>query len=282
MRIRLGGVPEHFNYMWQLPAARELMRRYGIVYQWADYPGGTGAMSTALAEDDLDMAIMLTEGAIAAISDGRPFRILFPFVMSPLQWGVFSSKTHPPPDDLPFGSARFAISRFHSGSHLMAKFLAQRHNAVLGNENFVLSHDLKGAREKLALGDADFFLWEKYMTRPLVRSGEFRQTDEVSAPWPSFVFVVNKNFDLLDTDTWKQAVYELTSDYLEAEKGSLISGICRQYDLTLEDAEEWLAEVRYYDNNNYWTDRLTAAVIIMHSKGMIANTPELHELIGDI
>jgi sulfonate transport system substrate-binding protein len=279
MKLRLGGVPEHFNYMWHLPAAREVMRSYGIYYEWTDFPGGTGAMSEALETDQIDMAIMLTEGAIAAVANGKDFQILFPFVMSPLLWGVFAknSRRSAIPDS--YANSRFAISRYQSGSHLMAMFLAQRENAVLNDTNFVLCQNLQGAREKLAAEEADFFLWEKYMTRPLVHSGEFLEVGEVSAPWPSFVFVCKRRSDLLEKETWKQAVYELTSDYLVESKAEILNGICNAFSLHRGDAEAWLEEVKYYDNNDYWQDRITAAVIIMHSKNMIQRQPVLNELL---
>lgn len=279
MRLRLGGVPEHFNFMWHLPVARELMRKYGVVYSWTDFPGGTGAMCSALEAKELDMAIMLTEGAISAISEGKEFKILFPFVMSPLFWGVFISAKRDRPLPLAFQNAKFAISRLQSGSHLMAKYLSQRDGSNLSQQNFVICNDLKGARDAINSEQADYFLWEKYMTRPLVRVGEFREIDEVSAPWPAFVFVVNSGFDILETESWKQAVYELTSNYLLETRQEIISGIISAFDLSKNDAENWLDEVKYYDCNNYWVDRITAAVIIMHNKEMIVRMPELEEML---
>jgi sulfonate transport system substrate-binding protein len=279
MKLKLGGVPEHFNYMWQLSAAKELMRSYGIVYDWTDYPGGTGSMIQALDTDELDMAIMLTEGAIAGIADGKAYKILFPFVMSPLLWGVFTSATRKRELPATLETARFAISRFNSGSHLMAKFLAQRHNITLQDSQFILSGNLEGARKVLLSEEADYFLWEKYMTRPLVHSGEFKMTDEISAPWPSFVFVVKRDFNLIDKDVWQQAVYELSSDYLQDSKTEILSGICTQFSLSPEDADAWLSEVRYFDNNTYWKDRILAAGIIMKSKGMLSRFPEIKEII---
>ncbi len=279
MKLRLGGVPEHFNYMWHLPAARELMRRYGIYYDWTDYPGGTGAMSAALEEDEIDIAVMLTEGAISAIASGKDFRILFPFVMSPLQWGIFAKSNKQKALPSGFAGGKFAISRYHSGSHLMAMFLAQRENATLTKENFVVCNDLEGARNKIASEEADYFLWERYMTRPLVRSGEFAEVGEVSAPWPSFVFVRKRDSTIPEKEVWKQAVYELTSDYLEGNRDAILDGICKRFSLTEEDAKSWLSEVKYYDNNNYWKDRITAAIIIMKSKGMIDTEPSIEQVM---
>jgi hypothetical protein len=67
-------------------------------------------------------------------------------------------------EDLPeLGKAKFAVSRLQSGSHLMAKFYAQRETGVLlGDEQFVVSQNIDGARKVLANGTADYFLWEKW------------------------------------------------------------------------------------------------------------------------
>lgn len=278
MQLHIGGVPEHFNYMWELPTAKEIMRKHGFVYHWQNFPGGTGAMSQALENGTLDVAIMLTEGAIAAKAQGKDFQILFPFVMSPLLWGVFVNAENYQNRPNQLLDAKFAISRYNSGSHLMAKFLAQKDNVSLSDDNFFISNDLEGARKALAQQNAHYFLWEKYMTQPLVRNGEFSMIDEISAPWPSFVFVVRGDLQL-DTETWKAAVYDMTTDYLINNAEELIQGICNKYNLLPKEAESWLGEVKYYDNNNYWPDRITAAAIIMKEKGMITQIPEIKELL---
>jgi len=49
--IRIGGVPEHFNLPWHRTIANKDFETKGIDLQWADYPGGTGAMMQDLRED---------------------------------------------------------------------------------------------------------------------------------------------------------------------------------------------------------------------------------------
>jgi len=159
-------------------------------------------------------------------------------------------------------------------------FLAQRENAELTQENFVLCKDLDGAREKLASGEADYFLWEKYMTSPLVQNGEFTMTSEVAAPWPAFVFVSQRGEPVgVDYSIFKDALIECVSDYLQNSREELIDGIGAHFNLRKTETELWLNEVKYYDGNNYWIDRLTAAVIIMQSKNMIQSQPELWQMI---
>jgi len=42
--IRVGGVPEHFNYSWHLAQEQGLFAKHGVEAQWSDHPNGTGAM----------------------------------------------------------------------------------------------------------------------------------------------------------------------------------------------------------------------------------------------
>lgn len=43
-RIRVGGVPEHFNYPWHLAIERGYFNKHNINVEWTDYKNGTGAM----------------------------------------------------------------------------------------------------------------------------------------------------------------------------------------------------------------------------------------------
>ncbi|MBL7811874.1 MAG: ABC transporter substrate-binding protein [Bacteroidetes bacterium] len=281
MKLRIGGVPEHFNYLWQLPETREFFRNAGFYYEWSDYPGGTGAMTEALLKKETDVAIMLTEGAIAAVAQGHPFAIRTPFVMSPLQWGVFgkNGRVKPWPDN--FHTAVFAISRYNSGSHLMAQFLAQREGLQLSRDNFLVTQNLQGAREALGREEADYFLWEKFMTRPLLHSGEFMQCDEIAAPWPAFVFVTRKYEELPDWEAFAQACAQSIQNFITWPAQDLVYKLADAYHIAPDDVKDWLQEVKYYDGNHYWSDRLTAAVLIMHSKGMIERMPSVAEMIGN-
>ena len=64
--LRVGGVPEHFNAPWHTAAKAGLFAERGIDVRWTDFPGGTGAMAKALRDGELDVAILLTEGIVAA------------------------------------------------------------------------------------------------------------------------------------------------------------------------------------------------------------------------
>jgi sulfonate transport system substrate-binding protein len=46
--VRVGGVPEHFNFAWHLAAERGLFEKNGVKVEWVDQPLGTGQMITSV------------------------------------------------------------------------------------------------------------------------------------------------------------------------------------------------------------------------------------------
>ena len=86
--VRVGGVPEHFNYAWYIGLKNNLFKENGINLRWVDCPGGTGQMTEALRTNSIDMAVVLTEGIVKAISEGLSCKIVQTYVQSPLVWGV--------------------------------------------------------------------------------------------------------------------------------------------------------------------------------------------------
>ena len=91
-KVKIGGVPEHFNYPWHAAMKKGLFSEYGLEVEWHDIKGGSGAMCQLLDQGDLDMALVLTEGIVKHIVQGGMARIVQQYVKSPLIWGVHASK----------------------------------------------------------------------------------------------------------------------------------------------------------------------------------------------
>jgi len=251
MLVRVGGVPEHFNLPWLLAIEDGLFSHIGINVEWVDFPGGTGAIMRALEAGEIDMATPLTEGAVTAIANGNPSQLLQTWVDSPLLWGVFvasGSQIRAIAELAHKGSSprRFAISRFGSGSELMSRVLAQDLGWHLTDENWVVVGGLDGALEALPAGDADVFLWSKTMTQPHVDDGTFERIDVVSTPWPSFSVVATEAF-LADNSGVAETLTEIAS----VRAGALViddsaaAMVAERYKLKVDDALEWLEQVRF-------------------------------------
>lgn len=242
-KVNIGGVPEHFNLAWYLTLKNGEYKDENINLRWQDYYGGTGAMCKALRDGDIDIAVILTEGIVKDIIDGNPSKIVQTFVETPLNWGVHVAQNSPYKTVADLKGTKAAISRYGSGSHLMAYINAQNHNWDLEKDlDFEVIKNLDGAVEGLTNGKGDYFLWEKFTTKPLVDSGVFRRIDNCPSPWPCFVIAVREDFiknNNAELKTILEIINNTTAEFKEIP--SIDKTIANRYEQQLEDVHEWLS-----------------------------------------
>lgn len=244
--LRIAGVPEHFNLPWMLALERRAFVRAGVDLKWRTVPEGTGAMCELLRKGELDLAIMVTEGAVRDILNGNPAKIVAPFVDSPLTWGVHVGAVTDIQSAAQLNGVPYAISRPNSGSHLVAMTYAKAHGRDLQESDFVVVNDLKGARVRLQQPAPAAFLWEKYTTKPFVDAGELLQVDEYSNPWPAFVLVAS-NAAYAEHAEKVLRVLKVIRDQAAGlmQKKSAPEMIAQRYQLELDDARAWLTSMRW-------------------------------------
>lgn len=119
LSLKIGGVPEHFNLPWHLAMENNFFKKEGIQVNWTTCKGGTGQMTQKILQAELDMAILLTEGACKHIAEHNAFRILQFFIKTPLVWGIHVGADSTISSYSDAFNHPIAISRFGSGSHLM-------------------------------------------------------------------------------------------------------------------------------------------------------------------
>jgi len=149
-------------------------------------------MCKSLREGSTDLAVMVTAGTVKECLNNPEIVIIGTYVKTPLNWGVHVPAGCDLKDVDTIENPRFAISRFNSGSHLLAHFYADRMGWELNEESFELVHDLNGARQRFAESPNLLFLWEKFTTDFLVQLDEFRRIDEVLPPWPCFMIAARR------------------------------------------------------------------------------------------
>lgn len=246
MKVRVGGVPEHFNLAWHLAIEQQHFTRKGIDIEWKDVPGGTGAMCKALRNDELDIAIALTEGMVSDIMKGNPSRIVQFYVNSPLRWGIFVAGHSPINSISQMQDKKYAISRYNSGSHLMAYVNANKHKLIVNEDDFVVVGDLNGAREALRNDTAQLFMWEKFTTKPYADSGEFKMIGECSTPWPCFVIAARNEFIEQHEEMLINILNIINLSCLVLKNNSAAPELISQrYGIKLDDAQQWFKELEY-------------------------------------
>jgi len=239
--IKIAGVPEHFNFPWQLCIDNDEFEAQGIDLQWTDVAEGTGKLCQMLRNKETDMAIVLTEGIIKDSIAGNDSKIVQVFVKSPLIWGIHVSANSPFQKMEDLKNTKAAISRLGSGSHLMALVNAKNQGWNGKGLQFEVVNSLDNAVKTLTDRKADYFMWERFMTKPIVDSGIFRKLADCPTPWVSFVIAVRN--EILQNNpqtiaTILRIINRTTEEFKQIP--SIDKTLAIRYNQKLEDIQQWL------------------------------------------
>ena len=133
-----------------------------------------------------------------------------------------------------------------SGSHLMSIVNAQKQNWNTKNLQFEIVNTIDGAVESLTSGTADYFMWERFMTQPLVDQGIFRRIADCPTPWPCFVIAV-RNEILEENPRVIEQILEIINTTTEEFKmiPSIDRTLAAKYNQKVEAIQEWLQLTRW-------------------------------------
>ncbi len=256
--VKIVGVPEHFNFPWHLTIDEGLFNEVGIDLQWNDIPEGTGKMCEMLRTNQTDLAVILTEGILKDIANGNEAVILQTFVQSPLQWGIHVNAQSNFETVADLYGKKAAISRYGSGSELMTYVNAANQNWDFNSIQFQIVNTLNGAVDALTNREADYFMWEQFMTQPIVDKGIFKRIGVCPTPWPCFMIVARKEFynqnkalvaHLLETINQTTAEFKMIP--------SIDKTLAIKYNQQLNDIQQWLQITKWAQKkptNNQFTE----------------------------
>lgn len=239
--VKIIGVPEHFNLPWHLAIEEGAFAQRGIDLQWEDIPEGTGKMCQLLQNGETDLAIILTEGIIKSITEGNPSRIIQEYIATPLLWGIHVGAKSSYQLLSELEHTKVAVSRFGSGSHLMAYVNAENNGWHPNELMFEVINNLDGAKEALDNGTADYFMWEHFTTKPIVDAGIFRRLGDCPTPWPCFMLVGTNRF-IAEEPNIINHILEVINIYSSEFKSipSIDRTLANRYGQQLPDIQEWM------------------------------------------
>ena len=245
-KVRIIGVPEHFNLPWHMAIEENAFKERGIDLEWTDIPEGTGRMCQLLGNNETDLAIILTEGIVKSITEGNPSKIVQEYIATPLLWGIHvaANSNYKVISDLE--NTKAAISRFGSGSHLMAYVNAKNQSWTINEDSFKVINNLEGAVQALTNKEADYFMWERFTTKPLVDNGTFRRITDCPTPWPCFVIAATDAF-IAEKSSVLKHILEVINTYTSEFKTipSIDKTLANAYGQKLIDIQEWLSLTRW-------------------------------------
>ncbi len=265
LKIRIGGVPEHYNYPIRLATERGMFAAHGIEIEWIDFGGGTGQMTKALRNNEVDICVLLTEGIVADIVNGNPSKIISDYVITPLTWGIHTAAANSLRYHNEIYERKYAISRFGSGSHLMAIVDAEGKGKRLNPEQFHIVNDITGALASLKNFETDVFYWEKYTTKPYVDAGILRRVGEFNTPWPCFVVAATDKILKSSPDSvihLKWTIHSICGIFMQDK--SFLPTVAALYKQKLADVERWYNSVEWATHG--WVNNKRIENVLYHLK----------------
>lgn len=240
--VKIAGVPEHFNLPWQLSIDNGDFEARNINLQWTSVPEGTGKMCQMLRDGTTDIAVILTEGIVKDIVAGNSSKIVQVYVESPLIWGIHVAANSSYKTLADIENTKAAISRLGSGSQLMAYVNANNQGWKTDNLQFEIVNTIDGAVKALTAGTADYFMWERFMTKPLVDQGIFRRIGDCPTPWPCFVIAVRDEILEKNPEIIKNIlsiINKTTNTFKDIP--NIDESLAATFNQKNEDIQEWLS-----------------------------------------
>ncbi len=244
------GVPEHFNYP-IISALQQIDSNITPVWQYSH--GGTGEMIEKLMNQEVDAAVLLTEGFFKSQEYLKPIFVDF-YISSPLIWGIHNKYESQVETLLRPHQLNALISKPHSGSHLMLHVLANRERwkelpklRIIGN--------LQGALDYNATNSSEFiFLWEQFTTQPFCKPKGLKCIDSVATPWPAFCIALRPDIleDYPEQDV-RSFFKELKISVLNHVFGDTITEEIALFS-RLEERKviEWREQTEWYGIQDTW------------------------------
>jgi len=278
--IRLGGVPEHFNLPIHLAIENGDFESRGINLEWTTFGGGTGQMTKALREGEIDACILLTEGIVTDIIRGNPSKIISLYINTPLTWGIHTGAKNSLDRHQDIFDKKYGISRFGSGSHLMAIVNANSEGYQLKEEQFEVIKNLDGALESLTELATDVFYWEKYTTKPYVDKGILKRVGQYKTPWPCFVIAARE--EILEKHPepmirMLRTIHDKCDMFMQDE--TAIQQVSERFEQKMKDVERWFHSTEWAIHGWVSDKMLKGVVYNLRLADIIKEHQEVPELV---
>ncbi|KAL8727572.1 MAG: hypothetical protein Q9166_005978 [cf. Caloplaca sp. 2 TL-2023] len=284
--LRVGFVPEHFST--PLHFAQTHLDLHATLIP---FPSGTGHMVTALRSGELDIAIGLTEGWIAALasqttrSQENNFKLVGTYVETPLCWAISTGHDEESIADVQgLKGKKLGVSRIGSGSYIMSYVLADREGWDQPFECLPLQ-TFENLRKGVNDRSVDFFMWE-YFTSKRYYSSEslhpIKKVGEIDTPWSSWKIVARK--PLIGKSEMEEFLEKvnLGIKYFEEHNEEAVKYISTELDYQEEDAREWMKTVKFAkDVRGVKRSTVDKTVEILHKAGVVGEAKkEVESFVG--
>ncbi|KAG6812971.1 hypothetical protein H0H92_015090 [Tricholoma furcatifolium] len=284
MPLRIGYVREHFSSPLLQFAAVDAGKTFTLV----ECPSGTGQLISRLTNDEIDVAIALTDPLISGIANGsKAYKLVGSFVSTPLNWAVIAGRDANIADIPSLEGKTIGISRQGSGSQTMAYVMALQEGWSTENLKFKINNDIRGLIDSVNEGSTSAFMWEWFTTKPFVDSGEVKFVSSPSAskigsvptPWPSWLIAAHPSPTRAPVAQVRAFLEELTTyvrafDSQESRESANVKFIEATWGYGTEDIKAWLKTVAYPESCLVIPKKVITDTLSVLEKAGVVKAPE--------
>ncbi|ANZ76000.1 BA75_03119T0 [Komagataella pastoris] len=287
--LRIGYIPEHFSTPIRFAQEKGFFENHGVEVELIPYPSGSGHLIQSLKNDEIDIAVGLTEAFVAGIcKNDTQYKIAGTYVESPLCWAISSGVNRTDinsPEEL--HGKRIGVSRIGSGSYIMSFVLAlQSEFSRPYYKSFPVLHNFANLRDSVNLKEgvepSDAFMWEHFTSKKYYDNGEIKRIGEIYTPWPSWVIVGSSKLEETQLQKALKAVQEGV-DYFDEHKTEAVEHISTHLDYSTEDAMEWLKTVKFSSDVTRidYNRSIVNTARILKTAGVVQQENEPDEVIDE-
>lgn len=270
MPLRVGYVREHFCS----PLLQYEAEDKGKTFTLVECPSGTGQLIARLTNDEIDVAIALTDALIAGIVKGsQAYKLVGSYVNSPLKWAVITGYNSPYRQISDLQGTTLGISRYGSGSHTMAYVMALQQGWETDQLKFGVNNDIRGLLGSVNDGSTSAFMWEWFTTKPFADANECRFIGAVPTPWPSWLIAAHpERASLTELKTFLSSLTSYVREFQKPESraGASAEFIKKTFGYPEEDVRAWLQTVEYTrDCTQIDSEVLTRTLSVLAQAGAV-------------
>jgi hypothetical protein len=165
----------------------------------------------------------------------------------------------------------------------MAIVNAHNNGWNIDNLKFKVVGNLQGGIDALTNGEADYFMWEHFTTKPLVDNATFRRLGDCPTQWPCFVVAVRneileKNFN--EVKKVLDIINNCTTDFKNLK--NIDETLACRYEQQLEDIQKWLSITEWNHGEPITKNLITSIQNKMIGFNVIEEKKDSGELIRNM
>lgn len=283
--LRVGYVREHFSSpLLQFAAADQ-----GKTFSLVECPSGTGQLISRLTNNEIDVAIALTEALISGIAKGSTaYKLVGSYVTSPLNWAVVTGKSSTFNSIADLKDTTIGISRHGSGSQTMAFVMGLQQGWSPTTLRFKVNNDISGLIGSVNDASTSAFMWEWFTTKPWLDSGDVRFIGSVPTPWPSWLIAAHPSPERAPKKAIRSFLESLTGyvakfDSQESRDSTNVPFIQETWGYPEADIKEWMSTVKYTTDCTVIPSAVLSEVLrVLSTAGFITSPEGPAELVQSI